>query len=209
MLYYPNYMQRHILIYAIFILAMLVLNILVLVTPVLAFQGNAIANTLYHDVLSYLCHQKISRSHCLFQGAEGFYIGDCTPQEGEYTFDNPRQISIIQEGNLGYKFPVCARDVAIYLAMLLVGLTYPFFFRLDSREFPDPLYLIISLIPIGADGGLQFISDMGIHLPIIGMYESTNLARLVTGFIAGAVVTIYLLPILNQIISKKNTKKKK
>ncbi|HLC69314.1 MAG TPA: DUF2085 domain-containing protein [Candidatus Bilamarchaeaceae archaeon] len=201
-------MQKHLVIYTLFILAMFILNVAIWATPLLAFDGDPLAGTLYHNIFVYFCHQKISRSLCLFEGPDGFFIADCIPQQGGYVNDNLRQVSIIQEGVLGYKFPVCARDISIYLGMLLAGLAYARFYRLDNKEFPDPLYLIIALIPIGVDGGLQLLSGFGFDLPFIGMYESTNLKRIVTGFIAGAVIPFYILPILNRFFGKRQKIKK-
>jgi uncharacterized membrane protein len=194
------------IIYAAFIAVMLLLNLTIWITPFLAFGSNPAADTLYNDVFVYFCHQKISRSLCLFQGPDGYFIADCTPQDGTYVPNDSQQIAATHDGVPGYKLPVCARDIAIYLAMLLAGIAYPFLSRLDRRIFPDPLYLVMALIPIGVDGGLQLLSNLGINLPFIGMYESTNLMRLLTGFIAGAVIPFYLLPILNRILSKESGK---
>lgn len=214
-------------VYTGFLVFMLVLNGAILATPLLAFAQEppasaslpsglappapystaqshpSLASTLYQDVFIYFCHQKISRSLCLFQGPDGYFVADCIPQYGTYIPDDSAQVSTVREGAVGYKFPVCARDVAIYLAMLLAGVAYPFRYRLNEKEMPDPLYLIVALIPIGLDGGLQLISNMGIALPLIGMYESTNFLRIVTGLIAGAVVPFYLLPMLNRVVEKK------
>lgn len=191
-------------IYLAYIGIMLLLNISIFLTPVLAFKNDPLASGLYHDVFVYFCHQKISRSLCLFEGPDGYFVADCIPQAGVYAADSPRQISTIQGGWLGYKFPVCSRDVAIYLAMLIFGLVYPLRYRLENKELPDAVYLIAALIPIGIDGGLQLVSNLGFELPIIGMYESTNFWRVVTGFIAGAVLPFYLLPILNRVFEGKN-----
>ena len=49
------------------------------------------------------------------------------------------------------------------------------------------------MIPIGIDGGLQFISDLGV-VPLA--YESTNMLRLLTGAIAGIVASFYAIPLI-------------
>ncbi|MDO8553923.1 MAG: hypothetical protein Q7S22_03900, partial [Candidatus Micrarchaeota archaeon] len=50
-------------------------------TPVLAFYDSPQTQASY-DVGIYLCHQKISRSICLFKSPIGYYVDDCTKQNG-------------------------------------------------------------------------------------------------------------------------------
>lgn len=189
-------------IYAAYIALVLLLNMAIAATPLLASGKNPAAGTLYNNVFVYFCHQKVSRSLCLFEGNGNTFIADCLPQNGRYVPNDNRIVQVTQGLATGYKFPVCARDMAIYLGMLLAGVLYPLRYRLDRREFPDPLYLIAALLPMALDGGLQLVSDIGFSVPGIGFYESTNINRMVTGFIAGVVVPVYLLPILNQMFSK-------
>ncbi len=91
---------------------------------------------------------------------------------------------------LGYKFPVCARDLAIYAAMLLGAFLLPFVMKVDTKTVPPLRYFIIALIPIGIDGGTQ----------LIGLRTSTNELRIITGVIAGIVIPFYLIPMLNTFI---------
>jgi len=97
----------------------------------------------------------------------------------------------------GNQLPVCARDVAIYL-FLTIGLFHAVFLRRSSdisemfinafprrfREFIAttigfelfiPIFVILCLIPVGVDGGLQLLTE----------YESSNPVRFITGMPAG------------------------
>lgn len=130
------------------------------------------------------CHQLASRSLCYFQNGT---IGDCA-QPGVNV--SGRQEVVVSHDVPGYKFPVCSRDLAIYGAIILGGLVFPFVRKIDERKVPKLRYFIIALIPIAIDGGTQ----------LIGLRESTNLLRLITGFIAGIVIPFYVIPMLNMFI---------
>ncbi len=98
----------------------------------------------------------------------------------------------------GFKVPVCARDVGLYLSMLFGGLVYPLVRRINDRYVYPAIYLVIAMVPIGIDGTVQLLSDIGL-LPFV--YESTNELRLITGFIAGFVAAFYAIPILVNLAS--------
>lgn len=87
----------------------------------------------------------------------------------------------------GHQFPVCARDTAFYLAMLIGGFALPFFTDTRSKRMPHLLILVIAIIPLGIDGLTQ----------LLGWRESTNLIRIITGGVAGLAVPFYLVPVLN------------
>ena len=188
-------MERSRVIYGIYLGLLLIFMAGVSITPYLAFTDIGAARSLY-SAFSVTCHQKLSRSICLFSGA-GMWIGDCTPQSGAYVANDRENISAVQAGALGYKFPVCARDVGIYAAMLLGALAYPFVFRLDEKRMLPPILLIAAITPLAIDGSIQLLADIGIG-PFIG-YESTNLLRLLTGGLAGFAASFYVIPILNKL----------
>ncbi|NJL93778.1 MAG: DUF2085 domain-containing protein [Anaerolineae bacterium] len=58
---------------------------------------------------------------------------------------------------MGYKMALCARDIAIYGAMLVGGIGF-FFVRKRLRPAPLVLYAILGLAPIGLDGFSQLLS---------------------------------------------------
>ncbi len=75
------------------------------------------------------------------------------------------------------QMPFCARDLGMFIG-LAAGFGIAAFFRFKL----NPLYLMLGLIPMGIDGGLQVITD----------YESTNPLRLLTGITAGVALSLIL-----------------
>ncbi|HEX54725.1 MAG: DUF2085 domain-containing protein [Candidatus Altiarchaeales archaeon] len=90
----------------------------------------------------------------------------------------------------GHKLAVCARCTGMYSGFVIAAILFPLFRGIDCEEIPNPWFLIISLIPMALDGGIQLITD----------YESNNMLRFITGLIFGYTSIFYLLPIYNQII---------
>jgi uncharacterized membrane protein len=173
---------------------MLVFTGPIFVAPFLAQSQPQIFSTL-QAIYVPACHQLADRSVCYFQDGS---FGDCNRDNVTVV---GRQQVVDDHGILGYKFPVCARDVGIYGAMILGGLIFLFVRRIDEREVPPLIYFIIVLIPIGIDGGTQLIM----------LRESTNALRLITGFIAGVAIPFYLIPMLNMFLlgPEKEAEKKK
>lgn len=168
--------------YIIYMLGMLLLNALIFITPMLEMQQNSAAPSLY-SALAPFCHQLTSRSLCL---TPSYSIADCLPQDGTLS---PSHATIVQlpSGEYAYKLPVCSRDVAIYLSMLIGGLIFPFVRKIESEEIPNKWLLALALLPIALDGTTQLLL----------LRESTNALRILTGAIAGFALPFYLLPMLN------------
>jgi len=184
--------------YIFFVLLMLVFNGLILFTPYLAMQQDPVSDSLY-AVFAPTCHQLTSRSLCLFEDEQAtLSISDCHKTS---EFSGSRANTVEYEEKTGYKFPVCSRDMAIYLAMLAGLLILPFVWKMDYDDWPNKWILVAAAVPVGIDGGLQ----------IIGFYESTNFLRIITGVIIGIVLPFYILPILNSlylsIFGKKGKKR--
>ena len=198
-------MEREHIVYGAYLLFFIIFMGLILATPILSFTGDT---KLLYTAFSYTCHQKISRSVCIFKDAKGYFMADCLPQNGVFISDaNDRtQIRTEINGVVGYKMPVCARDLGLYIAMLAGGLTYPFVRKLNSKEVWPAIWLVVAIIPLGIDGTVQLLSELG-FLPFV--YESTNLMRMLTGAIAGFVATFYAIPLLINLITPNGPKENK
>lgn len=192
-------MERPQLLYAIYTGFLALLLAAIVATPYLALSTGEEPGWLY-EAFSITCHQKLSRSLCLFNEG-GFFVADCTPQNGTPVRGDNRIVLATVDGAAGYKFPVCARDLGLYLAMLLGALAYPAFRRLDDRAMLPPAFLVLSIVPFGLDGTLQLAS--GIFPDILGVYESTNLTRFATGFLAGFVASWFVIPIINSMFGEQ------
>ncbi len=57
---------------------------------------------------------------------------------------------------MGYKLTICARDIAIYVAMFMGGIAYGLV-RKRLRPCPFWLYVLLGLMPIGLDGFSQLL----------------------------------------------------
>ncbi|MDD1746524.1 MAG: DUF2085 domain-containing protein [Methanomassiliicoccales archaeon] len=77
----------------------------------------------------------------------------------------------------GNEMPFCARDLGIFIGMAL-GMALAFV----TKVRPPFLLLILGLVPMALDGGLQLLTD----------YESTNPVRLLTGMLAGVSVAFLI-----------------
>lgn len=77
----------------------------------------------------------------------------------------------------GNQMPFCARDLGLF-AGLVAGFGLVTFVQLVL----NPLYVVLGLVPMGIDGGLQLMTS----------YESNNPLRLVTGIIAGVALAVLI-----------------
>ncbi|MBU0685473.1 MAG: DUF2085 domain-containing protein [Thermoplasmatota archaeon] len=77
----------------------------------------------------------------------------------------------------GNQMPFCARDLGLF-----VGIAIGFGFASFYRWKIPPLFVILGLVPIAVDGGVQAVTS----------YESNNLLRLATGMLAGLVLSLLL-----------------
>lgn len=91
--------------------------------------------------------------------------------------------------DLGFKVALCQRDVAIYGTIMLAGLAYALLRRrVKIRPIPLWIYVALGIIPIGVDGGYQWVTYalniLLTHSPI-PVHETTPLLRTLTGTMFG------------------------
>ena len=77
----------------------------------------------------------------------------------------------------GNQMPFCARDLGLFLG-LAAGFVITVFIRVKF----NPLLVLAGLVPMAIDGGLQLVTA----------YESTNVLRITTGFIAGMAFSLLI-----------------
>lgn len=77
----------------------------------------------------------------------------------------------------GNEMPFCSRDLGLF-AGLAGGFGLVTFYRLKT----NPLLLMLGLVPLALDGGLQLVTE----------YESNNPLRLLTGILAGATLALII-----------------
>ena len=172
--------------YALLLALLLLLNAAVFYVPYAASMGDSNAQLMY-AAFAPTCHQLTSRSNCLLVSQDGNYsFGDCLPSD-QLSYTKANEVEYADK--VGYKLPVCSRDVAIYLAMLAGTLLLPFVRRVESTDWPDKWLLVAACVPIAIDGGTQ----------LLGMRESSNFLREITGAIVGFALPFYIVPMLNSL----------
>lgn len=175
--------------YSIFMVLIAMWLLPITLAPFMLAAGSDAANPIYAAYGSSLvCHQLNSRSLCYFPINAS--IADCT--EDSTRFEAIKTNDVAREGNIGYKFPVCARDIGIYYSMLLGGIIILLLGMQGSHIVPNPWFLAIALLPMAIDGGAQ----------LIGLHESSNFLRIATGFLGGIALPFYLVPMLNGTLPK-------
>lgn len=191
--------------------------------PIMAHLEQDFTAEILYNLNEPLCHQYIGRSYCMYNN---WMIGNCDLNQtsnvttkfnyylndrysiiasrfdGEYTYDR-NLVGIhraeridYEDGTYAYKLGVCARDTAIFLGLLFAPLVY-IFLKDKIKSTPHILIAFLFLIPMGIDGTGQ----------LIGLWESTNLMRFITGFIAGGGIGYFLYAILVDIHKKKKQEK--
>ncbi|MFN2272099.1 MAG: DUF2085 domain-containing protein [Anaerolineae bacterium] len=155
-----------------------------------------------------ICHQLPQRSWFLF----GPKIAYSLPELMDY-FDIEPHLSQIDDvqavyiaakfggPDLGYKVALCQRDVAIYGTIMLAGLAYALLRRwVKIHPLPVWIYVAFGIIPIGMDGGYQWITYildytlpnlLSIDSPL-PVHETTPALRVLTGTLFG-LMTVWLM----------------
>lgn len=174
--------------YHIFMILLALLNLTILASPFIMLASPQFGELL-HSGFSLTCHQLASRSYCFYPEDSSF--GNCPD---EFSRD-----PILSSGKgPAYKFHVCARDLPLYIAAFIGGIAVYFTKWKDAKRTPNPLFFVLALIPIALDGGTQ----------LIGLRESTNELRAITGALAGFAFSFYFIPMLNAFFLKKGSSQK-
>ena len=120
-----------------------------------------------------------------------------------YAFFSPlcHQIDARSFHLLGQPLAVCGRCSAIYFAFLLGAVLYPFTQRLFRNARPGILFLILSVAPMLVD----------VVLESLGIHESSNALRAVTGAWFGILIPFLIIPGavegIGQILARHNSYK--
>ncbi len=182
-----------------------------ILAPVFATAGVDYFAAVIYNFTKPLCHQYIYRSYCIFNSNGTLSVEECIPKSEENASFVQTKFSgrvsnlskfvyrredvgvnrseyVERYGKRGYKFAVCARDLFQYAGLLVAAIAYiPL--RKHVKSLPSTLYIVIAVIPLAIDGTGQ----------MIGLWESLNVMRAITGFIAGTVLGYYILFLLADI----------
>ncbi len=85
---------------------------------------------------------------------------------------------------MGEPFGVCSRCSGVYFGLVLGFAAYPLWRAVDEIEPIARFWLFLSLIPVGIDWSLT----------VFGIWENTQLTRVVTGLILGFACATFIVP---------------
>ena len=185
-------------IYAIVLSVSFVYLASILAAPLLAMQGEETVSGAVYSFHTQMCHQITARSLCFFEESGSLWVGDCVPQGSNWLeFDRAAakglaitgRYEVVLNGVHGFQIANCTRDLGIFAAFFVATLVFPFLKKLDDENIPPKWILFAALVPVGLDGLTQ----------LVGLRQSTNTLRMLTGAIAGIVLPFYIIPMLNAV----------
>ncbi len=152
-----------------------------------------------YTIYKPLCHELSFRSWFLF-GEQPVYPRDEYAarfglQDVAWTELFTHARDFVGNETMGYKVAFCQRDIATYAALLLGGLTYSVLRRRGLRAMPFWLFILAGVIPMGLDGGTQFIS---LIIPGFPARESVWQLRTLTGALFGLSIAWLAYPYIQQ-----------
>ena len=185
-------------------LAMVNLFILVYVglpfaAPVLMKAGWTAPARVVYTIYKPLCHQLAFRSWFLFGEEPVYPRAEYEARVGMNGARWPELFAQAREfvggGTTGYKVGLCERDVATYAALFLAGLTYAVLRRRGLRPMPFWLFILVGVLPIGLDGGSQFVS---LFISAVPARESVWQLRVLTGGLFGLSIAWLAYPYIQE-----------
>lgn len=198
-----HWLSRHYLFLINFVLFMYVG--LPFLAPIFMKAGLEIPGKAIYFIYKPLCHQLAFRSWFLF-GKQPVYPRSIANLDYPITYESivgsdemdPESASkFIGNQTLGYKVALCQRDVAIWGSLVLTGIIFSISGK-KLRSIPWYIWLIFGVIPIGLDGGSQFLGYAVPFLEFIPIRESTPVLRTITGSLFGILTGWYLFPLIEE-----------
>jgi uncharacterized membrane protein len=203
--------KHYLVIFNLFILVYMGLPFL---APVLMKSGIEAPARVIYRVYGTLCHQLSFRSWFLY-GEQPIYPRETAGLDRYLTFEEATGLDehgLVDARNFlgtaftGYKVALCQRDVAIYGAMLLFGVTFGLTGR-KIKPLPFWAWIGIGMVPIGMDGLSQLVSQMleyplfdilGPMRGLLAYRESTPFLRTLTGFLFGFTTAWFGYPLVEE-----------
>ncbi len=174
---------KHWLLLAIF--ALLILDGLPFLAPVLMHYGITGPADAIYRVYSFTCHQLSYRTFFFF-GEQPAYTTDQLQSALDVTAPASDLIywrDVVGNPQLGFKMAWCERDAAIYTALLLGSILFGLV-RTRLKPLNWRVYLLF-LVPMAIDGLWQLFTSPVDFLPFLPTHESDALLRGITGALFG------------------------
>ncbi|MEA4811053.1 MAG: DUF2085 domain-containing protein [Anaerolineaceae bacterium] len=185
--------------------------------PVMMKTGHSLFAQRIYAFYRPFCHQLAFRSFFLF-GKQPFYpiqlagikgMQSYGEASGQLETDISAASHFVGNEEMGYKTALCQRDIAIYSGLLLISLLF-IFLRYKVHNIPWQLWVILGLLPVALDGGLQMISALPFSfMAWLPARESTPFLRVFTGGLFGIMTAWYGLFTMDEIVFEKQTELEK
>jgi len=178
--------------------------------PILLKAGLSLPAKVIYWIDGFFCHQLPFRSWFLF-GDQPYYPLASTGINNMLSFEDyfhpaTMEFGIIrfETGNsaAGYKMAICQRDIAMYLSLWMFGLIFALMNR-KIKKLPLWIWIVFGVVPLGLDGGVQFLGNLNVPFLESVAHESTPLLRTITGSLFGLFTGWYIFPALDIFINKK------
>ncbi|MEE8390921.1 MAG: DUF2085 domain-containing protein [Anaerolineae bacterium] len=173
-----------------------------ILAPVLMYLGARWLATVVYTVYRPLCHQLPQRSFFLFGPQWTYSAENLAERLGTNIGLGTATRAFVGNEAVGYKMGFCQRDIAIYGAILLVGLAYGLLRRRwKIPSLPWWAYIGLGIMPILLDGGYQLLSYI---VPLlwpagpITPHETTPAMRVITGTLFGLATVWLAYPIVQK-----------
>ena len=190
---------------ALIVLLLLVIIIGSILAPALMKTGSVTTSKFLYRQYSNLCHQFAHRSWFIF-GEQYYYPAMFSGQRELLTTydafnidyrDTQAARQIIGNERFGYKIAFCQRDFALYSGLALFCLVFHISGR-KIKQIPFYMWILFAVLPLGLDGGLQYITSEELFTNLNFMHESTPLLRSITGGAFGIFTAWFLLPAIEE-----------
>lgn len=169
------------------------------IAPVAYKYGYVDIGKAINNLYELLCHQRVERSIFLFSSDSPirFYsVGEL--KELKYLPDNPNDSRVwpeyyghdfVGDSRVGYKVPLCIRDIALYLALALtlfiISISPTGFVRKLLNAKGIFLFAVLLVVPMVVDGLAQTVIERLVLSDVPMAYVNSISKRVVTGTLFG------------------------
>ncbi len=192
-----------------FVVGIVLLYVLIpFLAPISFLYGFDAVGIGINEVYERFCHQRVERSVFLF-GNEGAkvhytvnelkeigYLPDINPNPTLNTYPQYFGHDYYGDENIGWKVPICIRDIALYGSLALSSLLLLIMYRRKKIVKVQKWVIFALLVPIVIDGLIQVLIAY-LALDIFPMWFIDNWERrIITGILAGLAISLFIIPLL-------------
>jgi len=152
-----------------------------------------------NEFYEYFCHQRVERSIFLFGEKKRYSIIELKEKEYITEVSNqwPEYYGHDYYGNeqIGYKVPICVRDIALYGAFIITSIIL-LLFKKRIRKTDNRLIALLSL-PMTIDVLAIMIIELFDITSVPFDYIDGWVHRIITGILFGIAMSLLVIPVLS------------